>query len=333
MTDFPTLPLPTDARMPLIVDAPSPGHDLAGFTRLHREAIESRVLAHGAVLLRGFAVADVAAFDRFVGALTDDRLDYLYSSTPRTALGDRIFTATEYPAALEIPLHNECAYQRDWPMKISLCCLQPAASGGETPLADMRRVSARLGEALLDRFEARGVRYVRHYHPLMDVPWQKSFQTDERAEVERICAERGIECDWLAGDVLRTSQVCQGTVRHPATGERFLFNQAHLFHVSALGGAAPAMLRQFGADRLPRHAFFGDGSEIRAADLDAVRQAFKAEAIAFPWQAGDVVLADNLQVAHGRRPFRGQRKVVVALMEGRTTPPEALRFVAEPATA
>jgi alpha-ketoglutarate-dependent taurine dioxygenase len=167
----------------------------------------------------------------------------------------------------------------------------------------------------------------------MDVPWQKSFQTDDRAEVERICHERGIECDWLAGDVLRTSQACQGTLRHPATGERFFFNQAHLFHVSALGGATAAMLRQFGLDRLPRHAFFGDGGEIPTADLEAVRKAFQAEAIAFPWQAGDVILADNLQVAHGRRPFRGQRKVVVALLEGHTTTPEALRLAGEPATA
>jgi alpha-ketoglutarate-dependent taurine dioxygenase len=118
-------------------------------------------------------------------------------------------------------------------------------------------------------------------------------------------------------------------MQHPASGERFFFNQAHLFHLSALGGAASAMLRQFGANRLPRHAFFGDGGEIAAADLEAVRLAFKAEALAFPWQAGDVVLVDNLQAAHGRRPFRGQRKVIVSLMEGRITPPEALRLVAE----
>ncbi len=35
------------------------------------------------------------------------------------------------------------------------------------------------------------------------------------------------------------------------------------------------------------------------------------------WQAGDVALIDNYQVMHGRRPFKGQRRVLASLVSGR----------------
>jgi hypothetical protein len=134
--------------------------------------------------------------------------------------------------------------------------------------------------------------------------------------VARLCEEQGIDYEWLGEDTLRTLQVCQGTARHPATGERTLFNQAHLFHVTSVGAEdARDLITLFGEDRLPRQTYYGDGAEIPAADLEAVRAAYRSAAISFPWQAGDVLLADNMQYAHGRNPFRGPRKVLVSLMD------------------
>ena len=89
------------------------------------ELIAEWLLEHGAVLFRGFAADSVERFEKFAAALALRRSDYLYRSTPRTAVGDRIFTATEYPADREIPLHNENAYQRAWPLKVGFCCVTP----------------------------------------------------------------------------------------------------------------------------------------------------------------------------------------------------------------
>jgi alpha-ketoglutarate-dependent taurine dioxygenase len=300
----------------LIVEPSSSGKALSDVMNSNKRELAALLLEHGALLFRGFAVQTVQHFDEFVGALTEQRLDYLYGSTPRTALGNRIFTATEYPAAQEIPLHNECSYQREWPLKIALCCLVPAASGGETPIADMRRVTAAVGEVLLDKFERLGVRYVRHYRPYVDVSWQRVFQTDDKEVVGGYCALHGIAHEWLDHETLRTVQICQGTARHPETGELLIFNQAHLFHASSVGVEnARAMADLFGADRLPRQTYFGDGQDIPPHELDAVHAAFRSEEITFPWQAGDIALLDNMQFAHGRRPFKGDRKVVVSLVE------------------
>lgn len=303
-------------RAPLLIEPASGERDLAELIRLNADRLEAALLERGALLFRGFNTEQISGFESALSALSSERMEYRYGSTPRTHIGNKIFTATEYPPTQEIPLHNENAYQRQWPRKIAFCCLRPAAQGGATPIADMRKVMAALAPGLLERFRTRQVRYVRHYHPYIDVPWQKVFATDDREELARFCAEHGIEHEWLAGDVLRTTQICQGTSTHPQTGEEIFFNQAHLFHVSSLDpDIAQSLVETFGSDRVPRHSYFGDGSSIPAEDLDEVRQAFAHAAMAFDWQAGDVMLLDNMQVAHGRRPFRGRREVLAALLD------------------
>jgi alpha-ketoglutarate-dependent taurine dioxygenase len=306
----------TEKRSPLVVEPASPTRDIAEFVAENAASIGTELLEHGAVLFRDFPVREIGDFDRFVGALSQQRIDYVYRSTPRTSLGNRIFTATEYPPALEIPLHNENAYQTDWPLKLALCCLKPSESGGETPISDMRRVNSEIGADLLDKFEQRRVKYVRHYRPYVDISWQDVFRTEDRNVVADYCKSHGISHEWLDADTLRTSQVCQGTALHPVTNERVFFNQAHLFHLSSLSdAAAKSMLQVFGPDKLPRQTFFGDGAEIPAEDLNKVRAAFVKSSITFPWKAGDILLIDNMQFAHGRRPFKGTRRVVAALLE------------------
>jgi len=305
-----------ERRLPLVIEPASESTRLADLLQNNRGEIEQKLVEHGALLFRGFRLQSVQDFELAVEGLGGQRLDYSFGSTPRTSVGNRIFTATEYPPALEIPLHNESSYQRVWPKKIAFCCLVPAASGGETPIADMQRVTAKIGAALVDKFEELRVRYVRHYRPYLDVPWQKVFQTSDKSEVARFCELQEISHEWLDDNTLRTVQTCQGAIIHPTTGVRTFFNQAHLFHVSALGQErAKSLLEVFGRDRLPRHSSFGNGVDIAEEELDSVRTAFASEATAFSWKNGDLLLLDNIRFAHGRWPFTGDRKVVAALIE------------------
>ncbi len=301
-------------RQPMLVEAATRIRSLPAWITAHRRILDDALLEHGGLLFRGFEVDDVADFQACVDALGGGGLDYTYRSTPRTRVANGVFTATEYPARLEIPLHNENAYQAEWPLHIAFCCLRPSDEGGETPLADMRAVTRLLDGTVMDTFERRGVRYIRHYHPNIDLPWQDVFQTSDVMELEAFCAANGIACEWL-GSLLRTTRNGQGVACHPVTGERFFFNQSHLFHVSSLGGdAASAMLEIFGEEHLPRHACHADGGTFAPGMLDAVRDAFHREEIRFTWHAGDVLLLDNMQFAHGRRPFRGERNVFTVMM-------------------
>lgn len=302
-------------RLPLVLEPTLSSASLVDLLDEHKETLKSKLLEHGGLLFRGFGQQSVEQFDRCIDALSRNRVEYTYRSTPRSALGKGIYTATEYPPEREIPLHNENAYQRSWPLNLAFACVTPAATGGETPIADMRRVTAAIGANLLDAFESRRVRYIRHYHPSFDLSWQDVFQTDDRAVVAEYCGANGISHEWL-GATLRTVQVCQGTAEHPVTGERVFFNQAHLFHVSGLGAEmSKLMMEVFGADELPRRATYGDGQEISLADLDRIQSAFRSSAVTFSWNAGDVLLLDNMQVAHGRRPFTGERSILATLLD------------------
>ena len=49
--------------------------------------------------------------------------------------------------------------------------------------------------------------------------------------------------------------------------------------------------------------------------LAAIRAAYEQEMVSFPWAEGDVLMLDNMLVAHGRRPYAGPRKVLVGMAE------------------
>jgi alpha-ketoglutarate-dependent taurine dioxygenase len=298
-----------------VVQAVHEGSSLAELVRDRVDHFSARILEHGGILFRGFRVLEAADHQAAIDAFGAKPLEYTYRSTPRTHVHGAVFTATEYPPPLEIPLHCENAYQRTWPMWISFCCIKPAVRGGQTPMANVRKVTAAIPAAVLDRFARLRVKYIRHYRPHVDLPWQEVFRTEDREELAAFCRNNDIHHEWLDRDTLRTEQVCQGLADHPVTGAGVFFNQAHLFHVSSLGEPVAAeMISHFGSERLPRHARFGDGSDIGAEDLAAVRTAFASAAVDLSWQRGDVVILDNMQVAHGRRAYVGERRVLAALL-------------------
>lgn len=305
---------PEGSVLPILIEPESAGESLLAALPRLRDRILAHVGTEGAVLLRGFDVPSIDSFRAFAAGFGHPLLSYEFGSTPRTAVGGGVYTTTEYPAHQHIPLHSEQAYTRMWPMKAWFHCVVPADEGGETPLADNRAILARMPPSIRARFEP-GIRYVRNYGDF-DIPWQKVFNTDSREGVEAFCRQAGIEWEWKDDGNLRTTQLCQAIEKHPVTGEAVWFNQAHLFHVSNLGREVRESLEEIlGIENLPRNTYFADGSPIPDAMLHEVRGVLDAETVIFPWQAGDVVMLDNMLAAHARTPFKGARKVVVAMAE------------------
>ena len=306
--------LPEGTELPVVLRPNADGVDLAAWIAESRDRVESWVESRGGVLLRGFAVPTAEYFERVAQAFFGELMEYTHRSTPRREVSGRVYTSTEYPADRSIPLHNEMSYTRSWPMRIAFFCAQPAASGGATPIADSRRVFQAIEPAVRHRFVDKGVLYARNYSRGLDLPWEDVFQTDDRAEVERFCREAGIEVEWKADGSLRTRQVCQGAARHPRTGEMVWFNQAHLFHISSLDSEVrELLLEEAGEENLPRNAYYGDGTPIEEEALAHIREVLDREAIPIRWQSGDVLLLDNMLVAHARDPYTGPRRVLVAM--------------------
>jgi len=299
--------------LPAVFEAAVEGLTLASWGQSNVELIRRKLGTVGAVLCRGFKEPTIEEFQEFLTIVAGELFDYSYRSTPRHQVSGKIYTSTEYPAHQKIPLHNEMSYTRQWPMVLGFLCLQPAASGGETPIADSRKVLARIDPEIRNRFATHQVQYVRNYGDDLDLSWQEVFQTDDRAVVEDFCRSAGIDWEWKSEQRLRTSQVCQAVAEHPQTHEQVWFNQAHLFHVTSLAPDVRAALINSSGGELPRNTYYGDGSEIEEDDLNHVRAAYDRETVTFPWQQGDVLVVDNMLVAHARNAYQGKRTVVVGM--------------------
>jgi TfdA family taurine catabolism dioxygenase TauD len=74
-----------------------------------------------------------------------------------------------------------------------------------------------------------------------------------------------------------------------------------------------SLLEEFAEEGLPANTYYGDGSPIEPEVLDHLRACYSAETLSFPWQEGDILMLDNMMVAHSRAPFRGERKVLVCM--------------------
>lgn len=313
--------LPELEGFPLVVRPGLDGVDLAGWAAGHRPWIEERLLEHGAILWRGFDVPTVERFQEVARSVTPDLLDYTERAAPRHEVGSKVYTSTEFPADQWIPLHHEMSYSHNWPSKLFFYCDRPPASGGRTPLTRDRGLLERLDPEIREPFLEKKVMYVRNYGHGVDLPWQQAFQTEDPAAVEAYCRRAGAQIEWLGGGRLRTRSVRQVTATHPRTGDLLWFNHAHIFHSSNLEPEVRDALRaQFAPDELPRNAFYGDGSPIPDEIAERIRRVYREESVGFDWQAGDVLLLDNFLISHGREPFEGQRRIVVAMAELFTDP-------------
>lgn len=307
-------PLQAEKSLPLLIQATVEGLDLVTWAESNLEFIESHLLKHGAVLFRNFNMSDTHRFEQFIHTISGELIEYRERSSPRSQVRGNIYTSTEHPADQHIFLHNENSYANTWPLRIFFFCVTPAQQGGETPVADCRRVFKRIDPNIRERFMQKKVMYVRNFGDGLGLNWQTVFQTKDKSEVEAYCRKAGYEFEWKAGNGLRTRRVAPAIVKHPRTGEMLWFNHATFFHVSTLDPTTrKALLAQFEEEDLPNNTYYGDGSAIQPETLAQLRQAYQQETVVFPWQKNDIMMLDNLITAHGRTPFVGERQILTGM--------------------
>jgi hypothetical protein len=75
------------------------------------------------------------------------------------------------------------------------------------------------------------------------------------------------------------------------------------------------LLSEFKEEDLPTNTYYGDGTPIEPDVLDELRGAYLAEKTVYPWQTGDVLVLDNMSVAHGRESYLGKRKILAGMAD------------------
>ncbi|GGU87545.1 protein AmbC [Streptomyces filipinensis] len=309
----PDVELRPDRPALLRVDAPG---DTPSWAAEHREALRALVTEHGALVVRGLGLRDPdtvgAVFARLAGELMTEREAF----APREAHGPGLYSSTPWPANQPMCMHHELSYPLQVPGLMLFACLTAPEQDGATAVADAEEVLRALPTGLTERFEREGWLLTRSYNDEIGASLAESFGTADRAGIERYCRANAIDFTWLADGSLRTEQRRSAVVRHPVTGRRCWFNQIAFLNEWTLAPEVREYLVDlYGPDGLPFNTRYGDGSPIGEDVVQLLNSTYEAHTRRAPWQAGDLLLVDNIRTAHSREPFTGERQVLVGMGE------------------
>jgi len=316
---FSSLAAPLEAELrpdrPALLRVDSPG-DAPGWAAEHREALRALVTEHGALLVRGLGLRDAertgAVFRRLAGELMAEREAF----APRESFGGGLYSATPWPANQPMCMHHELSYTLDVPGLMLFACPTAPAEGGATAVADAEQVLKALPASLTERFEREGWLLTRSYNDEIGASLAESFGTEDRDGIERYCREHAIEFTWRTDGSLYTEQRRSAVVRHPVTGRRCWFNQiAFLSEWTLAPEVREYLVDMYGEEGLPFNTRYGDGSPIGEEVVELLNSTYEAHTRREPWQAGDLLLVDNIGTAHSREPFTGDREVLVGMAE------------------
>jgi len=231
-----------------------------------------------------------------------------------------VTTASEDPDEFTIQTHNEMSYAAVYPSKVFFFCLNEPADGcgGETPLVKNKELVSKLDPDVLQKFEEKQIRYVRYLPceaPGLYLSWQRAFATDSKKNVESLAASKGYNVTWEESGGLYLWQNLPAFIRHPLTGEKIWFNQAHSHHASGYKQMPGFIDVQIPDEKYPAHTYYGDGSEIEPEVIQHIRATSWECAVGFRWRSGDLLVLDNLAVQHARIGFTGNRKILAYLTQ------------------
>jgi len=274
--------------------------------------IESALCERGAIWFRNFGVTAVEDFEQISASVLRDVYKENSEHTPITENGV-VQRPVPYSPVHELLWHNENIFNHRWPTRIVFCCQEAAENGGETTLVDTRSMFRALGGGITSKFASKNVRYIRRYGGI-GLDWRKIFRAQSRNAVEASCREAGMDFTWEPDGSLSTSAIRPGIVRSKATRDLCWFNQIQHWHPAAL----PSSLRQAlegtgGTLALPRHCSFGDRTAIRDETVATILAAYRELEYSVRLATGDVLMVDNVLMAHGRKAFSGRRQILVAM--------------------
>jgi len=285
--------------------------ELVSWIEENKTELFKKLDKYGAILFRGFKINNVAKFEKISDLFKSNTREYQFRSSPRFTVGKNVYTSTSYPMDSVINMHSEASYSPYKDIKYAIfCCIQPASKGGETPIADNRKILSLLSETTKNKFLERGVKYMRFLRKNAGLSWEEVFQTSDKKEVEEECRRTNMNFNWKDEDSLQLIWTKPAIWKHPNTREFLWFNHSYFFNEFTFQKEFSSFSPSNG---LPYNSFYGDGNEISQKEMEEITAAYENSTIQFPWQKGDVLFLDNMRSSHGRNAYEGRRKVLVSL--------------------
>ncbi|HEY5882964.1 MAG TPA: TauD/TfdA family dioxygenase [Nakamurella sp.] len=283
----------------------------------NRDALRSLVIEQGSVMVRGLRLrhaAEVGAVFRQLapaGLLIEKE-----AFASRQSYSEGVYSSSKWPSNQPMCMHHELSYVLQPPTLMMFACLTAPTTGGATAVADSTAVLESLPPGLVQRFEQQGWLLTRSYNDDLGASFADAFGTNDRGAVEAYCRANSIEFQWQRDGGLRTWQRRRAVVAHPVTGHGCWFNQIGFLNEWTMAPEVHEYLVDiYGSDGLPFNTRFGDGEPIGADVVQLLNNAYEANTVREPWQAGDLLLVDNVRTAHSREAFTGPREIVVGMSD------------------
>jgi alpha-ketoglutarate-dependent taurine dioxygenase len=298
-----------------ILQADGPG-DASGWAAEHREALRAVVAEHGSVLVRGLGLRDAAEVSAVFRRLATNLMTEKEAFASRRIYSDGVYSSATWPPNQPMCMHHELSYTLEFPGLMLFACLSAPTRGGATAVADSRAVLNALPADLVARFERDGWMLTRSYNDEIGASVAEAFGTDDRGAVESYCRANGIGFEWQPDGGLRTWQRRSAVVHHPLTGQRCWFNQiAFLNEWTIDPEVREYLVEMYGEDGLPFNTRFGNGEPLTEEIVELLNQVYVDNTVGEPWQAGDLMLVDNIRTAHSREAYEGPREILVGMAD------------------
>jgi alpha-ketoglutarate-dependent taurine dioxygenase len=297
----------------LLTEAPD---DPSSWAAEHKDALRAVVAEHGSVLVRGLDLRDAMEISAVFRRLSTNLMIEREAFASRRSYSDGVYSSSTWPPKQPMCMHHELSYTLEFPGLMMFACLSAPSEGGATAVADSRRVLDALPAELVTRFERDGWLLTRSYNDEIGASVAEAFGTEDRGAVESYCRGNQIGLEWQPDGGLRTWQRRSAVVHHPVTGQRCWFNQiAFLNEWTIDPEVREYLVDMYGDDGLPFNTRFGNGDPIGADVVQLLNQVYEDNTVREPWQAGDLMLVDNVRTAHSREAYEGPREVLVGMAD------------------
>jgi hypothetical protein len=293
--DFPTTLGPPDFVAVYTFNHSRDDINLTGLAREVQELVDNDLSHHGAMLFRNMPLS-AKKFAGFRDAISWPDFQRLDPFNDRVKLENIDLAPADWPDEL-LPLHNEQSQNPRSPNKILLYCIESADIGGESIIGRNVDLTVHIPQWVIDYVRDDGYVVYDHWNMFDEDStddsdekawsWQRKTGASNRDDAIRILIDFGFNESAITVNEL-------GTISFSNNQTNFFFDEQTQQHLW-LNSISFYNAKRPNGDWLPYELY------------QAVELAEWKSSMAFTMQAGDLLVLDNMRVAHGRLPyFNGQ---------------------------
>ncbi len=325
------------SHFPLVV-APLPQKkiNLIDWAKDNQARISQAIKEFGAIVFTEFNLATKEDFGQAFTAITGNSPEPYKGDTPRQEIISNIYKSTAVANAHLVPLHQEVSVgsRKEMPTYIAFFCVTPPKPGtGQTLVGNVKEISKKI-QSLMPHLWAlmltRTLTYTARYLPTNSwltkwIRWlnpsfgtiQQRFGTENPREVEKICQQEGLTCQWDNGWAVVSRTGVPATIN--VNGKNLFCNQIHVdkLNPKLCGGWMNYILASILL--CPTSRFmqfdvqFDGGTPIRSKDASQLLTILEQHQQGRDWRQGDLMILDNVTTMHGKTPHVGKREILVAM--------------------